>query len=71
MISGSVDEGQEVRQYSLELNTAERRASFAQRLKDALRREMENSLTDSMSTDSSYAVGISVAGSGLQDPDIR
>ncbi|XP_077293936.1 uncharacterized protein LOC143916623 isoform X2 [Arctopsyche grandis] len=68
---GSVDEGQEVRQYSLELNTAERRASFAQRLKDALRREMENSLTDSMSTDSSYAVGISVTGSGLQDPDIR
>lgn len=57
------------RRYSMELDTPERRNTFAQRLRDALRRETNS---HSISTDeSSYAVGISVAGSSLCDGDIK
>lgn len=66
-----VDDADYNRRYSMELDTPERRHTFAQRLRDALRRET-NSLHSSDSTDeSSYAVGISVAGSGLCDGDIK
>ncbi|XP_035430092.2 uncharacterized protein LOC118262659 isoform X8 [Spodoptera frugiperda] len=62
-------------QYLKELSTEERRLSFADRLREALRREAEHSTTTSTgdwSTDSSsYAVGISISGAGVQDNDIR
>nr|CAD7457211.1 unnamed protein product [Timema tahoe] len=62
------DEGH-ARRYSAQLDTPERRSTFAARLRDALHRETNDSSTSS--TDSSYAVGISVAGSGLADGDIK
>ncbi|KAJ0181287.1 hypothetical protein K1T71_003372 [Dendrolimus kikuchii] len=62
-------------QYSKELSTEERRISFAEQLRSALRHEAEHSSTTSTgdwSTDSSsYAVGISISGAGLNDNDIR
>ncbi|XP_049698791.2 uncharacterized protein LOC110371351 isoform X4 [Helicoverpa armigera] len=62
-------------QYLKELSTEERRLSFADRLREALRREAEHSTTTSTgdwSTDSSsYAVGISISGAEVQDNDIR
>lgn len=62
-------------QYSKELSTEERRISFAERLRSALRQEVDHSSTTSTgdwSTDSSsYAVGISISGAGLNDNDIR
>ncbi|KOB75638.1 putative H23L24.5 [Operophtera brumata] len=62
--------------YSKELSTEERRMSFASRLRDALRREAEHSCTTSTTGDwstdsSSYAVGISISGAGVNDNDIR
>lgn len=80
-ILGSEDEGrgESARpnsfQYLKELSTEERRLSFADRLREALRREAEHSTTTSTgdwSTDSSsYAVGISISGAEVQDNDIR
>lgn len=62
-------------QYLKELSTEERRLSFADRLREALRREVEHSSTTSTgdwSTDSSsYAVGISISGAEVHDNDIR
>ncbi|KAM3966526.1 uncharacterized protein ACR2FA_012063 isoform 2-T4 [Aphomia sociella] len=63
-------------QYSKELSTEERRISFADRLREALRREAENSCTTSTTGDwstdsSSYAVGISISGAGINDNEIR
>ncbi|KAJ2943800.1 hypothetical protein O0L34_g8120 [Tuta absoluta] len=63
-------------QYSKDLSTEERRISFADRLRDALRRETENSCTTSTTGDwstdsSSYAVGVSISGAGVNDNDIR
>ncbi|VVC87957.1 unnamed protein product [Leptidea sinapis] len=63
-------------QYSKELSTEERRLSFADRLRDALRREAENSCTTSSTGDwstdsSSYAVGVSISGAEVHDNDIR
>ncbi|XP_066582543.1 uncharacterized protein [Prorops nasuta] len=62
------------RRYSEQLETPERRGTFAQRLKDALQREStatgaSSSMTES--SESSYAVGISVAGSRVCDADIK
>ncbi|XP_026323757.1 uncharacterized protein LOC113233028 isoform X2 [Hyposmocoma kahamanoa] len=63
--------------YSKELSTEERRISFADRLREALRREAENSCTTSTTTgdwstdSSSYAVGVSISGAGINDNDIR
>lgn len=68
--TGSGDEDYHKR-YSIDLETPERRFTFAQRLKDALRRETTFSSLVSTSEESSYAVGISVAGSGLEDGDIK
>ncbi|XP_039765782.1 uncharacterized protein LOC120637822 isoform X2 [Pararge aegeria] len=63
-------------QYSKDLSTEERRISFADRLREALRREAENSCTTSTTGDwstdsSSYAVGISISGAEVNDNDIR
>ncbi|CAG4923884.1 unnamed protein product [Colias eurytheme] len=63
-------------QYSKELSTEERRLSFASRLREALKREAENSCTTSTTGDwstdsSSYAVGVSISGAGVNDNDIR
>ncbi|XP_056636959.1 uncharacterized protein LOC130901183 isoform X2 [Diorhabda carinulata] len=70
----SVDDGSEDenfhKRYSIDLETSERRNLFAQRLRDALRKEVSTS-TPSTSEESSYAVGISVTGSNLHDGDIR
>ncbi|XP_018336624.1 uncharacterized protein LOC108745068 isoform X2 [Agrilus planipennis] len=62
------EEQQNNRRYSNDLDTIERRNTFAQRLRDALRR---NASAVTSSTESSYAVGISVAGSDIQDKDIK
>lgn len=62
----SDDEGHE-RKFSKELDTPEKRQTFAQRLKEALRQS--SNYTES--TDSSYAVGISIAGSQNCDEVIR
>ncbi|XP_031346955.1 uncharacterized protein LOC116173569 isoform X1 [Photinus pyralis] len=62
---GSEDEDSN-RRYNADLRTAERRHSFAQRLRDALHRE-ENTT----SSESNYAVGISVTGSKVEDQNIK
>ncbi|CAK9832118.1 Poly(ADP-ribose) glycohydrolase [Anthophora retusa] len=61
------------KRYSNQLDTPERRATFAQRLRDALKRE-NTAGADSSNTsfgESSYAVGISVSGSHVYDQDIK
>lgn len=81
-ISGSEDEGrgESARpnsfQFSKDFSTEERRLSFAGRLREALRREAENSCTTTTTGDwstdsSSYAVGISISGAEVNDNDIR
>ena len=50
------------------MDSPQRRSAFAERLREALRREAQSS---SESDESSYAVGITVAGTGLADEDIR
>ncbi|KAJ8913560.1 hypothetical protein NQ315_017111 [Exocentrus adspersus] len=57
------------KRYSIDLETPEMRHTFAQRLKDALKRELSES--PASSSEESYAVGISVTGSGIHDPDIK
>ncbi|XP_012218074.1 uncharacterized protein [Linepithema humile] len=60
--------------YSAQLDTPERRGTFAQRLKDALKRESTATGATSSNTssgESSYAVGISVSGSHVGDQDIK
>lgn len=62
------------KRYSAQLDTPERRGTFAQRLKDALKRESTATGATSSNTssgESSYAVGISVSGSHVADPDIK
>ncbi|KAJ1523712.1 hypothetical protein ONE63_001546 [Megalurothrips usitatus] len=69
-LEGSDDGGDldaDARRYSADLDSPQRRSAFAERLRDALRREA----LSSQSEDSSYAVGITVAGTGLADDDIR
>lgn len=71
MYIDSDDEDEKVEdnaRYNKDLNTSERRYTFAQRLRDALRRETSSY---SASTESSYAVGISVSGSGVEDHNIK
>ncbi|KAK5645685.1 hypothetical protein RI129_004149 [Pyrocoelia pectoralis] len=53
------------RRYNTDLETAERRHSFAQRLRDALNREEYGS------SESNYAVDISVTGSKVEDRNIK
>ncbi|XP_032682704.1 uncharacterized protein LOC116849547 isoform X2 [Odontomachus brunneus] len=62
------------KRYSAQLDTPERRGTFAQRLKDALKRESTATGATSSNTssgESSYAVGISVSGSHVCDQDIK
>ncbi|XP_024937385.1 uncharacterized protein LOC107264243 isoform X2 [Cephus cinctus] len=61
------------RRYSTQLDTPERRGTFAQRLKDALKRESTATGTTSSNSsgESSYAVGISIAGSHVDDQEIK
>ncbi|XP_020289730.1 uncharacterized protein LOC109857629 isoform X2 [Pseudomyrmex gracilis] len=62
------------KRYSTQLDTPERRGTFAQRLKDALKRESTATGMTSSNTssgESSYAVGISVSGSHVDDQDIK
>ncbi|KZC05097.1 Poly(ADP-ribose) glycohydrolase [Dufourea novaeangliae] len=69
------DEEQKLsRRYSGQLDTPERRGTFAQRLRDALKRESTATCATSSNTssgESSYAVGISVSGSHVYDQDIK
>ena len=55
--------------YSKDLNTQEKRNTFAQRLREALKRE--TSSTTPSSDSSNYAVDIAVTGSDLEDHDIK
>lgn len=64
-VDSESDDGQN--KYTSELDTPERRHSFAQKLREAL---MSESLSGSSDGAESYAVGISVAGS-QEDNDIR
>lgn len=60
--------------YSGQLDTPERRGTFAQRLKDALKRESTATgatSSNTSSSESSYAVGISVSGSHVGDQEIK
>ncbi|XP_043667791.1 uncharacterized protein LOC122628947 isoform X1 [Vespula pensylvanica] len=71
-----VDEEEQklTRRYSSQLDTPERRGTFAQRLKEALKRESTAtgaSTSNTSSGESSYAVGISIAGSHVCDQDIK
>ncbi|CAG9854201.1 unnamed protein product [Phyllotreta striolata] len=64
------------KRYNVDLETPDKRNIFAQRLKDALKKEFAsstatNSSSSSNSEESGYAVGISVAGSNLEDKDIK
>ncbi|KAK9299291.1 hypothetical protein QLX08_007647 [Tetragonisca angustula] len=62
------------KRYSGQLDTPERRGTFAQRLRDALKRETTATGAASLNTsfgESSYAVGISVSGSHVCDQDIK
>ncbi|XP_076246440.1 uncharacterized protein LOC143186630 isoform X2 [Calliopsis andreniformis] len=62
------------KRYSSQLDTPERRGTFAQRLRDALKRESTATGATSSNTssgESSYAVGISVSGSHVYDQDIK
>lgn len=68
MFPASEDE-EHHKDYNLDLETKETRCAFAQRLKEALRREAQQ--TTSSSSDSNYAVGISVTGSGIEDQNIK
>lgn len=65
------DEQKLTRRYSTQLDTPERRGTFAQRLKEALRRESSATSSSNESSESSYAVGISVAGSRVTDTNIK
>ncbi|KAK0180251.1 hypothetical protein PV327_005916 [Microctonus hyperodae] len=74
MIDDEPDEEDQklTRRYSNQLDTPERRGTFAQRLKEALNRESTATRsTDDSSGESSYAVGISVTGSHVGDQDIK
>lgn len=62
------------KRYSTQLDTQERRGTFAQRLREALKRENTATGATSVNTsfgESSYAVGISVSGSHVCDQDIK
>ncbi|XP_011635216.1 uncharacterized protein LOC105425911 isoform X2 [Pogonomyrmex barbatus] len=68
------EEQKMTKRYSAQLDTPERRGTFAQRLKDALKRESTATGVTSSNTssgESSYAVGISVSGSHVGDQDIK
>ena len=57
------------KKYSLELDTPEKRYTFAQKLKEAL--QSNTQFTSSTDDSSSYAVGISISGSKIEDHNIK
>ncbi|KAL3282245.1 hypothetical protein HHI36_005438 [Cryptolaemus montrouzieri] len=57
--------------YSTDLDTSERRHHFAMKLKDALKKETYPDTSSSSTDSNSYAVGISVVGSEVQDKNIK
>ncbi|XP_015114318.1 uncharacterized protein LOC107039287 isoform X2 [Diachasma alloeum] len=59
------------RRYSNQLDTPERRGTFAQRLKEALNRESTATGSSDNSSEGSYAVGINITGSHVGDQDIK
>ncbi|XP_018368530.1 PREDICTED: uncharacterized protein LOC108764684 isoform X1 [Trachymyrmex cornetzi] len=68
------EEQKVIKCYNEQLDTPERRGTFAQRLKEALKRESTATGVTSSNTssgESSYAVGISVSGSHVGDQDIK
>ncbi|XP_058115923.1 uncharacterized protein LOC131288508 [Anopheles ziemanni] len=64
------EDGLRAHAYASELDTPERRLEFARKLRAALEQGGTNGISGS-TEDSSYAVGISVAGSQTRDQDIR
>ena len=73
-ILATEDEEQKLlRRFSNQLDSPERRGTFAQRLQDALKRESTATGTSSnnSSSESSYAVGSSVTGSHAEDQNIK
>lgn len=56
------------KRYSMDLETPERRHTFAERLREALRREASNFTS---SSESGYAVGINITGASIADQDIK
>uniref|UniRef100_A0A1Q3FIR3 poly(ADP-ribose) glycohydrolase n=1 Tax=Culex tarsalis TaxID=7177 RepID=A0A1Q3FIR3_CULTA len=63
------EDGLRARTYMTQLDTPERRFTFAQQLREALK---DNNMASAASTeDSSYAVGISITGSQTRDQNIR
>ncbi|XP_055607530.1 uncharacterized protein LOC129755186 isoform X2 [Uranotaenia lowii] len=62
------EDGLRARKYSNDLDTPERRFTFAQRLREALQ---DNKLPSASTEEGSYAVGISVTGSQPKDQNIR
>ncbi|XP_058056887.1 uncharacterized protein LOC131208251 [Anopheles bellator] len=64
------EDGLRAHAYAAELDTPERRYNFAQKLRAALEQDRPNGAASTGDDDSSsYAVGISVAGSGTRDAD--
>lgn len=63
------DDEEYMKRYSHELDTPERRLSFAKKLRDALKSSDLSICTES-SAEENYAVGISISGSQIVDPDI-
>ncbi|XP_043480627.1 uncharacterized protein LOC122510220 isoform X2 [Leptopilina heterotoma] len=67
------DDEQKLFKRFTQMDSSERKGTFAQRLKEALKRESSATCTSSnnSSTESSYAVGISVTGSHVGDQNIK
>ncbi|RZF35375.1 hypothetical protein LSTR_LSTR015500 [Laodelphax striatellus] len=66
-VSEDGDPSNEAKRYSGQLDTPERRSTFAQRLREALCRAESGTSSES----SSYAIGISITGSSMEDNEIR
>ncbi|XP_045470669.1 uncharacterized protein LOC123677958 isoform X2 [Harmonia axyridis] len=70
-LEGSEEESFNLK-YSIDLDTSERRHHFAKKLKNDLKTDAPlESSSSSSSYDSSFAVGISVTGSGVRDENIK
>lgn len=68
MLLAAIDDDDYERKYATELDTPEKRFTFAERLRDALR---HSDADYSDSTDDSYAVDISISGSQTEEDGIR
>uniref|UniRef100_A0A336LHU1 poly(ADP-ribose) glycohydrolase n=1 Tax=Culicoides sonorensis TaxID=179676 RepID=A0A336LHU1_CULSO len=68
-INSDADDDEFMKRYSNELDTPERRMSFAKKLRDALK-SSDLSFCSESSIDENYAVGISISGSQTNDPNI-